>query len=306
MTLTPDLRARAQQTGRRAGTDLATRGAAIPALQSKMDYAKVLATSGLLPKDFRDKPANLLWAVEYGEMLGLSPMAAVTGIHVIEGKPGASAHLIAALVRRAGHKLRIQSGPDRAVAQVVRKDDPEYVFRAEWDTSRAQAAGLLNKDNWKKHRAQMLAARAVAEVGRMACSDVLMGLYSTDELGDDGWEAADFVVEAQPAVPTTVDLQTGELPPDAPALDDEPDDPMAYDELRPEAGSAAPAEEMVTKAQAAKIHAMLGGLGIRERDGRLQYLARTLEREVASTDDLTKAEAGRVIETLEQAGRAES
>ena len=57
------------------GTEVAVRqqAAAIPA---KLAYARELANSGLLPAAYRRNPANVLWAVEYGEMLGLPPMAA--------------------------------------------------------------------------------------------------------------------------------------------------------------------------------------------------------------------------------------
>ena len=63
------------------------------ALPAKIEYARELANSGLLPAAYRKQPGNILYAVEYGEMLGLAPMAAITGVHVIEGKPTASAGL---------------------------------------------------------------------------------------------------------------------------------------------------------------------------------------------------------------------
>ena len=76
-------------------------------MPAKIQYAKLLAESGLLPASYRKQPANILYAVEYGELLGLPAIAAITGIHVIEGKPSISAGLISALVRRAGHRLRV-------------------------------------------------------------------------------------------------------------------------------------------------------------------------------------------------------
>lgn len=178
-------------------------------MQSKMDYARVLAASGLLPAQYRGKPENLLWAVEFGEMVGLSPMAAITSVHLIDGKPSASAQLIAALIRKAGHKLRVTGDSERAVAQIVRRDDPDYVFRAEWTRQRAQAAGLWGKGNWSKYPGNMLKARAITEVGRDACSDVLLGLgYAAEELDEDfGGDV--FVVDAEPA--PQVDTQTGEI-----------------------------------------------------------------------------------------------
>ena len=69
-------------------TDLAVRDPpAAAAISAKIQYARALAESGLLPASYRKNPANVLWAMEYGEMLGLSPVATMTGVHVIDGKP---------------------------------------------------------------------------------------------------------------------------------------------------------------------------------------------------------------------------
>ena len=154
-------------------------------LDAKLRYAKFLATSGLLPAAFRKEPGNILYAVEYGEMLGLPPMAAITGIHVIEGKPSISAGLISALVRRAGHKLRVTGDDHQAQAWLTRADDPGFTYKSVWTLERAKQADLLNKSNWKRYPDAMLKARAISEVARDACQEVLLGMqYTADELGD--------------------------------------------------------------------------------------------------------------------------
>ena len=84
-------------------------------LTERKEYSEALAASDLLPKQYRNAPANVLVALEYGNALGLSPMAAIQGIHVVEGKPTASAQLIGALVRNAGHRLRVQGDETHAV-----------------------------------------------------------------------------------------------------------------------------------------------------------------------------------------------
>ncbi|MFF7130331.1 hypothetical protein [Streptomyces sp. NPDC008240] len=153
-------------------------------LPEKMQYAKALAASGMLPGQYRQQPANLLYALEYAESLGLHPMAAITGIHVIEGKPSASAALISALVRRAGHKLRVQGNDQEAVAQIIRSDDPDWVFEARWTMARAEQAGLAKKKVWREYPAAMLKARAITEVARDACEEALSGMhYTPEELG---------------------------------------------------------------------------------------------------------------------------
>lgn len=164
-------------------------------LTEKVQYAKFLAESGLLPPSYRKQPANILFATEYGELLGLHPIAAITGINVIDGKPSISASLISALVRRAGHRLRVQatgSGDDaKARCQITRADDPGFTYGATWDMQRARQADLLGKTNWRRYPMAMLKARAISECARDACPEVLLGLhYTPDELGaeDDGGE----------------------------------------------------------------------------------------------------------------------
>jgi hypothetical protein len=160
-------------------------------MPAKIAYAQELANSGLLPAAFRRNPANVLFAVEYGDMLGLAPMAAITGIHVIEGKPSASAGLISALVRRAGHKLRVTGDSNSATCQIIRCDDPDYTFEVTWTLRKngdghpsAEEAGLLRKGTWTNYPASMLKSRAITQCARDACEEALFGLhYTPEELG---------------------------------------------------------------------------------------------------------------------------
>jgi hypothetical protein len=172
---------------------------ALATLDGSVRFAQLLADADLLPRQFVGKPANVLYAVEYGRTLGITPVAAITGIHVIEGKPSASSGLIGALVRQAGHKLRVKSdGKSWATAQIVRADDPDFTYECTWDLERAAQASLCEIKNgkpwardrngkptaWEKYTAAMLKARAITEVARDACEDVLFGLhYTPEELG---------------------------------------------------------------------------------------------------------------------------
>jgi hypothetical protein len=162
-------------------TEIAIRAASLP---EKIDYADRLCNAVLLPAQYRDKPANILWAIEYGETLGITPMAAITGVHVIEGKPSASAALISGLVRRAGHKLRVTGDAFSATAQIIRADDPDYTFSVTFTIEDARTAGLTGKAVWKNYPASMLKSRAITQVARDACEEILFGLhYTPEELG---------------------------------------------------------------------------------------------------------------------------
>lgn len=153
-------------------------------ISDKIVYARALADSALLPKHYQRNPANLLYALEYADALGVSPIHAITSIHVIEGKPTASADLIGSLVRKAGHKLRVSGDDSHAVAVIIRADDPGFEFKAEWTIEKAKAAGLTNKSVWKNYPGAMLRSRAITEVARMAAPDALYGVqYTAEELG---------------------------------------------------------------------------------------------------------------------------
>ena len=179
------------------------------ALAEKQGWAQTLAASNLLPPAYQKQPANLFLAAEYADTLGIPRIAAVTGIHVIQGKPSMSADLMAAQVRRAGHKLRVKASDTEAVAQLVRADDPDFTYECRWTLDRAKTAGLIGKagGNWQKYPAAMLKARAISEVIREGCSEVLYGaVYTPEELGATV-DAEGGVVESESVPAPSVDRQ---------------------------------------------------------------------------------------------------
>lgn len=253
------------------------------ALPDRIQYAKALAESGLLPQSYRKQPANVLYAVEYGDALGVKPMTAITGIHVIQGKPTLSADLMAALIRRAGHKLRVrvEQGPV-AIAQVIRADDPDFTFQCRWDMDRAKAAGLLGKDNWQNHPTAMLKARAISEVAREACSEVLNGLiYTPEELGA-AVDGDGTVVDVDTAIGEIKDVG------DVHAMADDYADHLAEET----------ANALITPSQLKKIGAIMREAGIEDREDRLQYVRTVIGRDVDSSKKLTRDEASAVIDAL--------
>lgn len=174
-------------------------------LDERRSYAQAIAQAGdLLPKSLwttpqmvdgvmrppAPSPAKVLLLAETGAMLGIHPMAALQGVHIIEGKPSLSANLLGALVRRAGHKLRVTTSGDWAdgtfiaKAVLIRSDDPDFEFIVEWTKKRATTAGLAGKGNWAKYPEAMCKARAITEVIREGAPDVtLVAAYTPEELG---------------------------------------------------------------------------------------------------------------------------
>ncbi|GAA1337254.1 hypothetical protein [Arthrobacter roseus] len=181
---------------------------------NKVEYAKTLAVSNLLPKHFQNNPANLLFAIEFAEALGMKPIHAITSVHVINGKPSASADLIGAMVRKAGHKLRVTGDDTYAEATLIRVDDPDFEFKARWDMAKAKQANL-NTATWKAYPGAMLRSRAIAEVCRAGAPDAMHGIqHSTEELeslGEPTTPAPDSAFTRLTQVEPEADEATGEI-----------------------------------------------------------------------------------------------
>jgi hypothetical protein len=230
-------------------------------VRAQIELSKQMADSSMLPKAYQKQPANLLWAIQYAESLGVHPMTAVTGIHVIDGKPTASAQLIGGLVRRAGHKLRVTFDRQTmtATAEIVRADDPDFVFKSVWTMDRAKEAGLAGKNVWKQYPDAMLKARAITEVARDAAPESLYGvIYTAEELGAEVSVAGDGEIVV--AVADTIE-------------------PIITEEQR---------KEILTLAEALDLKQEKLEAGIRAVTG------------VGSMEFLTKSDADRVIERMNE------
>lgn len=314
------------------------------ALEAKMQFARALAAASLLPRQYQQNPGNVLIAMELGEALGIPAIQAINSIHVIEGKPSASADLMAALVRKAGHKLRVTvaRNPLHVVATLIRADDPDYPFEAEWDEEKAKTAGLIGKGNWKTYPDQMMRNRAITEVIRMGASDAMYGvIYSPEELGAEISATGELVVERvedeRPAHRPGMSLReaAGQKAPadNAVSLCDrcagqpaEPGEDLCADcaiEVKATLakGRAAasshdipdaevvedkPERGTITDAQIKKLAVAMNAAGITKRQEALDYVMSVIGRDVASRNELSKDEASQVIDKLDEVIRTEA
>lgn len=152
-------------------------------LQERAAYIARIAPSTIIPTAYRGNPANAFVAAETGAALGLEPLQALASIAVINGRATLSADLMAAVIRRAGHTLRIvENSPESVTAILIRADDKTFKFEVTWDKDKAVKAGLWGQRGpWSQYPAQMLRARAITEVARQGASEVLMGMIYSPE-----------------------------------------------------------------------------------------------------------------------------
>jgi hypothetical protein len=244
----------------------------------------------ILPEAYRGKPANVLNAVGLGSSMGLSPAESLYRISVIKGKPTAGAELIAANVRKAGHKLRVTTGDGTVTATIIRSDDPDVPFTVTRDLAWAQRMGLAQNDNYKKQPETMLQWRAISAVARLACPEALYGVQYTPDEAEATSEAAPARRSAAEAFTVDTDRRG------APSVND--DATAIIDaEVEPELPSYdSPA---LTDHTRKKMFALLNEVDPNaDADTQRKGMTLVLGREIESRADLTEDDALRIIDAL--------
>lgn len=173
-------------------------------LEMALTLSQRLAKSGLIPRALHGKPDDVLVVLLRGQELGLGPMQALAGIHVIEGKGVCSADLIVALCAKRRDVCEyfrlVESTEKRATYETRRAGFPEPT-RISFTIEEAQRAKLTGKDNWQKYTAAMLRARCSTALARAVYPDLAMGLYDPDEAEDFQRNAPVVPIQAAPSAP---------------------------------------------------------------------------------------------------------
>lgn len=166
--------------------DPGKRATAIELAVPAWGLAQKLANTEFVPKAMQGKPEAVLACILYGREAGVGEMAALSKIHVVNGKPGMAAELMRALVLQHGHEIWIEeTSSTKAIVAGTRRNS-ERVTRIEWTMDDAKRAKLDGKDVWRQYPADMLVARATARLCRLVFADVLSGLSYTPEELEDG------------------------------------------------------------------------------------------------------------------------
>ena len=177
-----------------------------------------MARSGLFPDITRVSQAVV--KVLAGRELGIGPFAAMSDIHIIEGKPVIGARILAALVRQSAvydYEI-VEWTNERCAIDFYRhgqKLEPTVTFTEE-DAKRAE----LNKptragkpSNHTKFPRNMKFARAMSNGVGLHCPDLTAGapVYTPDELGVDDPDAdiAPVAEEGQGSEPTPEEATAG-------------------------------------------------------------------------------------------------
>jgi hypothetical protein len=148
-----------------------------------MELGNLLAQSGFFA-DSRGA-AQAVVKVLAGREIGFGPIAAMTGIHVIQGRVSLSANLMAAAIKRSGrYDYRVKTMTADLCEIEFRErvgDKWEVLGLSTFNSAEAKIAGTKNMDKFPRN---MLFARAMSNGARWFTPDIFGGpVYTPEELG---------------------------------------------------------------------------------------------------------------------------
>ena len=162
------------------------------AFEGAQRVCKMLASSDLVPAQFRGNIANTMIALELANRTGSSPFMTMQNLYVVHGRPGFSATYIIAAINSCGRfsPLRFDldgEGDQRGcVAWVIEKATGDRLEGSRVSIEMAKKEGWFGKQGskWQTMPDQMLRYRAAAFFGRLYAPDILMGMQTAEELDD--------------------------------------------------------------------------------------------------------------------------
>lgn len=165
-------------------------GFAPQTMTEAIEFSSMLSRSQMVPKNYQNKPEDILVAVQWGYEIGLAPLQALQNISVINGKPSVYGDAAMALVQASPVCEDVQESIEGdgtsnpvAICRVKRRGRSEVVSK--YSVEDAKRAGLWGKQGpWSQYPKRMLQMRARGFALRDAFPDVLKGLITAEEAQD--------------------------------------------------------------------------------------------------------------------------
>lgn len=153
---------------------------AVSMLAQVAQLAQTMLASGFMPRGINTE-AKAIAVMLTGREMGLGPMQSIRSINVIDAKPVVAADLQLALFKKSGGRSRFEQLDDMgAVLWLQHPNGDEHI--ESFTMKDAQAAQLLNKDNWKKHPRAMLRSRVITAALKSIGFESTTGIYDPEEI----------------------------------------------------------------------------------------------------------------------------
>ena len=162
--------------------------------ETALKMANVLSQSTVVPKDYQGNEGNCLIAIEMAARINTSPMMVMQNLYVVNGRPGWSSQWIIAMIntsRKYKTELQFEFGYDEKdgglSCYAYAEDYSGHIVKGpKISMKMAKDEGWLGKSGskWKTMPEVMIRYRAASFFGRVNCPDMIMGIYSQEEVID--------------------------------------------------------------------------------------------------------------------------
>jgi hypothetical protein len=156
-------------------------------LEQAIRVSEIIAASNFCPANLKGKPGDILICLQFGQEVGLKPMASIQNIAPINGRPSIWGDAMIALCQQSPDCEYINEYFDDksmvATCTVKRKNHAEHT--KSFSQEKAKEANLWKKAGpWTQYPERMLQMRARGFALRDKFSDVLKGLIIKEEAED--------------------------------------------------------------------------------------------------------------------------
>jgi hypothetical protein len=169
-------------------------------LKEAIEFATLIADSGMVPKDFAGRPGAIVVAIQMGMEVGLLPIQALQSVCVINNRPTLWGDGALAIIKGHPDFVSIEENDietikknNKATCIIKRRGQPDV--KATFGQDDAATAGLWKKAGpWTTAPFRMMQMRARAFAMRDQFPDALKGIKTVEEVRDYPGET----IEGQP------------------------------------------------------------------------------------------------------------
>ena len=260
---------------------------------------KMLASSDLVPQQFRGNIPNCVIALNIASRLRADPFAVLQSLYIVHGRPAWSSQFLIAMVNASGrysplqYRMTGQGDSAACVAWAKHIETGDVVEGPEVSIDMAKKEGWYGKSGskWQTLPALMLRYRAAGFFARLYCPDLCLGMRTMEEEVDiqknPARESAPIFVPPKDAAPEPSmvnGVETVIIDAEETRKEDEPD---------PRAAALSDVLDLVTTSKASPndIETVLRARGVLRDTGTIPRLGEAKLRDIANEFDSIEAEA---------------
>lgn len=156
------------------------------------EMAESLASSTVVPVEYRNRKENVFLALDLSNRMGISPMAIMSNMYVVNGRPSFSGSFMAGIIKSSPLFSDVElvwvgeegSASWGCFVQAMETRTGRVLKGVTVTMGMAKAEGWLSNKKWQSMPELMLTYRAFSFFGRTHASELLSGIYDRDEMDD--------------------------------------------------------------------------------------------------------------------------